>query len=115
MCRQAEAIVVSGLSDGLIADNRISDCNRALPSIPLFGGAIPRDRDIVVVDSPGTQVRDNTFTNAGAKGLDPVFISSQDSQNSQDSKALSSSLPIHENKETVLGSVLDFFARLLGR
>lgn len=108
----AEAIVVSGLTGGLIADNRISDCNQASPSIPLFGGTTPRGRDIVVVDSPGTQVRDNTFKNAEAKGIDSVFVSAQDSK---DTQAPSSSLPIHESKETFLGSVRAFFARLLGR
>jgi len=107
----AEAIVVSGLTGGLIADNRISNCNQAAPSIPLFGGMAPRGKDIVVVDSPGTKVRDNTFASADDGPDVSVFISPQDIQTIQ----TPSPNPTRENETTFLGSLRSFFARLLGK
>lgn len=108
----AEAIVVSGLSGGVIAGNSISNCNTASPQSPFSGGKGLRGRCIVVLDSPGTDVRDNAFAEPDAYPHGPVFISPQDPQ------ALQAHAPAKQTQsddDTFLGSLRSFFARLLGR
>lgn len=105
----AEAIVVSGLTDGLIEGNDISNCNTVSPTKPFYDGKGQRGRGIVVLDSPGTVVRDNVFAFTDSYPHGPVLISPE----------LSEISPVVQSPTGAeggwLSSVRAFFNRLFGR
>ena len=105
----AEAIVVSGLRDGLIEGNDIVNCNTVSPQKPFYDGKGQRGRGIVVLDSPGTVVKDNVFASTDSHPHGPVLISPEPAP-VQATAAGSSA----EGKG-FLHAVRAFFARLLGR
>lgn len=69
-----EGIVVSGLVQGTISENLISHCNTASPKKPLDGGRVPRGYAITVMNSSGTTVDKNIFSEPDAYPRGPLFI-----------------------------------------